>query len=178
MYRTYKTNHAFTLIELLITIVLISFLLGSIWLAYNAASRIFYNQFTRSGIKGESGRFLINIAGEMRRASAVTSAQQAFSTFTLDTDDNGVDETIQYTWSGTAGEPLNRTLTSTTPSFTTTTPVVGSVTNLDFSYYDASGNLLSFPVTGSPVRLVAIDLTAASKDETLNLRSKISLRNL
>mgnify|MGYP001581763217 CR=1 FL=1 len=172
------TNQGLTLIELLITVVLVSILLGAIWVVYDVGFRTFHTQMVRTSAKGEVGRLFINIAKELRQATSMTNAQQVTSTFTADTDYNGVDETIQYTWSGIAGEPLNRVLTSVVPSFTTTTPVVNSVSNLALSYYDVNNNLLSFPVTPSLVRLVAIDISVTDKEETFHLRSNIELRNL
>ncbi len=165
-----------TLLELLITLALISILLGAIWLVFYSGSRVFYNQWSRIGIKGEASRVFFNISQELRKATSVVSATQTSFSFTLDSDNNGVDETLQYAWSGTAGTPLNRILVLPAPSFTI--PVVKSVNSLAFSYYDANNNLLSFPVTTSQVKLVAIDLTVVDRDETFNLRSKERLRNL
>ena len=171
VYGIRHTGSGFTLLELLVTITLISILLSAIWMVYNAGFKTFYAQGTRSGVKGETGRFLINISQELRKAVSLTSAQQASLTFTLDSDDNGVDETVQYIWSGVAGEALNRI-----SGFTI--PVVNSLNNISFSYYDANNSLLSSPVTASAVRLVAINLTVSDKDETFQLRSDARLRNL
>ncbi len=168
MSRIYK---GVTLIELLITVVLVSILLGAICMVYNVGFKAFYAQWTRTGVKGQAGRTFINAARELRQAASVTGAQQSNLTFSADTDNNGVDETIQYIWSAVAGEPLQRISS-------VTTPVVDSVNSLAFSYYDANNNLLSFPVTPSQVRLVAIDIIVTDKDETFHLRSNIDLRNL
>lgn len=165
------TNRGFTLIELLIAVLLVSILLGAIWMVYSVGFKTFYTQWTRTGIKGQVGRTFINIAGELRQANSVTVAQQANLNFSADTDNNGIDETIQYIWPAVAGEPLNRISSETTP-------VVDSVNSLAFSYYDANNNLLSFPVTPSQVRLVAIDIIVTDKEETLHLHSNIDLRNL
>jgi len=161
----------FTLIELLITVLLVSILLGAIWMVYSVGFKTFYTQWTRTGVKGQVGRTFINIAGELHQATSVTGAQQTNLNFSADTDNNGVDETIQYIWSGVVGEPLNRISSVTTPA-------VDSVNSLAFSYYDENNNLLSFPVTHSQVRLVAIDIIVTEKDETFHLRSNIELRNL
>lgn len=161
----------FTLIELLITVVLVSILLGSIWMVYDVGFRTFHTQMVRTSAKGEVGRLFINIAGELRQATSITGAQATNLSFTLDSDNNGIDETLQYAWSAVAGEPLNRISS-------VTTPVVNSVNSLAFSYYDANNNLLSFPVTPSQVRLVAIDISVTDKEETFHLRSNIELRNL
>lgn len=171
MCRIYKVYKGLTLLEVLITIVLISILLSAIWMVYETGFDTFYTQFTRTGIKGESGRGLITISKELRQADSMTDAQQRSLSLTLDTDTDGVDETIQYTWSGIAGEALNRVSISTTP-------VVNSINALSFSYYDANNELLSFPVTASQIRLVVVALTASDKDETFSLRSDVRLRNL
>ena len=164
-------NHGFAVIELLITVLLVSILLGAIWMVYSVGFKTFYTQWTRTGIKGEVGRTFINIAGEIRQATSVIVAQQANLNFSADNDNNGIDETVQYIWSGVAGEPLQRISS-------VTTPVVDSVNSLAFSYYDANNNLLSFPVIPSQVRLVAIDIIVTDKEETFHLRSNMELRNL
>jgi hypothetical protein len=140
-------------------------------MVYDSGFRPFYSQNTRSGIKGESGRSFVNLARELREATSLTAATQTGVTFTTDTDDNGVNETIQYTWSGTAGTALQRVSGATTP-------VIQSVNSLAFAYYDSGNNLLSFPVTASQVRVVSLDVTATSQDETFQLRSRTQLRNL
>jgi prepilin-type N-terminal cleavage/methylation domain-containing protein len=169
--RAQSANQGFTVIELLITVLLVSILLGAIWMVYSVGFKTFYTQWTRTGIKGQAGRTFINIAGELRQATSVTVAQQANLNFSADTDNNGIDETIQYIWSGVAGGPLQRISS-------VTMPVVDSVNSLAFSYYDANNNLLSFPVAPSQVRLVAIDIIVTDKEETFHLRSNMELRNL
>jgi prepilin-type N-terminal cleavage/methylation domain-containing protein len=166
-----KHTPGFTLIELVITTVLVAIMLSAIWMVYNTGFKAFYSQWTRSGIKGELGRASVNISNELRAATAITSAQEESLSFTADSDSNGADETIQYTWSGVAGEDLNRVSS-------VTIPVVHSVSSLSFSYYDSNNNLLSPPVTASQVRLVALDITVAEEDETFQLRSKVKLRSL
>ena len=160
------------------SVVLVSFLLGAIWMAYNTGLKLFSSQGSRGGIKGQAGRFLINISQELRQASLLTSAQSAGLTFKLDTDNNGVDETIQYSWSGVSAAPLNKVIVSTVPAFTLTTPVINALNSLSVSYYDANNNLLSFPVTASQVRIAFIDCSAQDNDETFSLRSQIRLRKL
>jgi hypothetical protein len=153
------------------SIVLVSILLGAIWIVYNTSLKIFYTQGIRMSIKGEVGRLFINMAKELYQATSMISAQERSFTFTADTDSNGVDETVEYIWSGIRGEPLNRISD-------TTSPVVNSVSSLRFSYYDVNNNLLSFPVNASEVRLVAIEITVTDKDEIFSMRSRVRLRGL
>jgi hypothetical protein len=153
-------------------------MLGAIMMVYTTGFNVFYSQEGRAGVKSEGGRFLAHLSKELRLASSFTGAQSANMTFSLDTDDNGVDETVFYAWNGTQGAPLNKTITSTVPSFTLISQVINSVGSLSFAYYDANNALLPFPVNASDVRLIAVNVTAVDNDETVPLRSNIKLRNL
>lgn len=161
-----------TLFELMTTLALMAALFAVLWMVYQTGFGIFHSQMIRIGAKGEASRCLIRMEEELRHATALTAAQQTSVSFSADTDDNGVSETIQYAWSGTAGTALNRT------SGTSTTPLVNFVEDLAFSYYDANNSLLSFPVTVSQVKALGIDFTAKDEDETFQLRSRVRLRNL
>ncbi len=160
-----------TLIELLITLVLMFALVGVLWGVFNTGLTTTVTESLRSSIKGESGRGIVRMGNELRQTLSVTTAQATDITFTADTDNDGVAESIQYTWGGTAGNPLNRVAS-------TTFPLVNSVNSLAFSYFDSNNNLLSFPVTASQVRVVRVDITAKSQDETFQTRSQYRLRNL
>ncbi len=160
-----------TLLEMMMALALVSSLLVGMWVVFQAGYGIFHDQLSRTGIKGEAARAFHHLAAELRQATSLTSAAQTNLTLTLDTDGNGADESIQYTWSGTSGAAFNRTAD-------VTTALVKTVNSLSFSYYDSSNSLLAFPVTVSQVKTVAIDLTAAQGDETFELRSQVKLRNL
>jgi len=153
------------------TLMFLSLLLGALWMVFDSLFRPFYSQEKRTGIKSESARSFIRLAQDLREATSLTDAQAASLRLTADTDDNGVDETIQYSWSGSAGDPLERV-------GDVTLPLVSQVTSLAFSYYVANYNLLSSPVSASQVRAVAVDLTASTQNETFQLRSQTRLRNL
>ena len=174
--RLFVGSAGFTLIELMITIVLTSILLGAIYLVYDTGFRTTYQQWTRTGAKGEVGRVMINMGNETRQATSLTAATATSFTFTLDSDNNGLNETVQYTWGGVAGNPLNRVQSVPAPAFTQL--LVNSVNSASFTYFDVNNNLLGFPVTASQVRLVSLDLTVLDKDETFELRSKFQLRDL
>lgn len=167
--RTQATG--FTLIELLISVVLVSVMLGAVWMVYDVGFKVFHDQFTLTGIKGEVGRLMTNISRELRTAASLTAAAEEDLTFTADSDDDGVNESVQYIWSGVPGEELSRVSSETMP-------VVRYVDSLSFSYYDANNDPLSFPVTASNVKEVALDITVIENDETFHLRSKVKLRNL
>lgn len=140
-------------------------------MVYDAAFRTFYSQELRTKAKSEAGRGFQTLQQELRQAAGITSAQSNSVTFNFDADQNGIDESIQYSWSGTAGAAFERIAA-------VTTPLVNSVNSFTLTYYDANNNLLSSPVTVSSVRLVAADLTVTNQNETFHLRSQVRLRNL
>jgi len=177
MYQT-SDRRGLTLIELLIAALLVSVLLGAVWIVYNTGFRVFYGQWTRSGIKGEAGNLLINMSSQLRQAASVTESLTRSVTFTADLDSDGLDETVRYIWSGTAGDSLNRVFTDPPPVVSppvTTMSVLSSVKNIIFTYYDASNNSTT---TASAVRLVYMDIEVDSGDETFRMRTAARLRNL
>ncbi|MCX5713550.1 MAG: prepilin-type N-terminal cleavage/methylation domain-containing protein [Candidatus Omnitrophica bacterium] len=171
-----RAAKGFTIIELIIAILLISILVGSIWLVFNVGFSAYYSQWRRSGVKGEVGRAFTRLVNELHLADNLTSSQAASLTFTADTDYNGVDETITYSWSGTAGAPLRRSKSAPSPAENLT--LVNSVNSLAFSYYGANNTILSFPVTLSSVHLVAVNITASDSTETFFLRTKAYLEDI
>lgn len=160
-----------TLMELIVTIALVSGLLGAVWVLYQTGFCVFYDQELRAGLKGGSGRGVERLAGELRQAISVTTAQATNMSFSYDADDDGDDDAVQYAWSGAAGDALYRVADATAP-------LVDSVSSLAFSYYDGSNNLLSFPVTASQVRAVTVNVTVSGRDESFTLRLQTRLRNL
>ena len=173
MFRTYEgvNSKGLTLSELIITLVLVFLLVGALGLIFFTGFKPFYSHQSRIGIKTEAANAFAIMSQELRQATSLTGAQSTSVTITADTDDNGADETIQYSWNGTSGSPLQRTDTQTMN-------VVSSVSSVTFSYYDSSYNLLSSPVVAANVRVVTVNLTAVSGDETFQLRSQTRLRNL
>ena len=173
MFRTYKISSAkkgFTLIELMISLILITAMLGAIWVVYNTAYSVFYGQYGRELIKDRTSLVFLNMTTELHQALSVTAATATSMTFTADLNGDGAVETVQYTWSGIAGDPLNRI------SGTDTRQAVQSVSSLAFAYYGTDNVLLAFPVTVSQVRLVSVDATVTKGSESFHLRTKIGLQ--
>ena len=165
-----RTSKALTLIELLISVLLISAILGATWIIYSTGFKVFSNQLSRYDIKDQMSLAFITMTTELRQALSITEATATSVTFTADINSDGVSETIQYTWSGAAGAPLNRI------SGAETKELVRSINSLAFSYYAANSSTpLVFPVTASEVQMVGVDATASSGDETFQLRTNIYL---
>lgn len=165
---------------MIISVFLVAALLGAVVVVYNFGFDVTYSQWKRTGIKGETARALASLSAELRRATSIVSGQALERSIrsTIDYDGNGAEETIQYTWDNTAGNPMERTFTSTVPVVNSTDTAVNSVDSMAFSYYDSNDNLLAFPVTASQVRAVAVTITVTDGDETFTLRSKVKLRNI
>ncbi len=167
-----RISKGLTLLELIISVLLISVMLGAVWVIYDTGFKVFYNQLSRYDIKDELSLAFITMTDELQQAFSITAATATSVTFTADPDSNGVNETIQYTWSGVAGEPLNRVVGAVT------TALVRSVQSLTFSYYNTNNVLLSEPITLTNVHLVAVDATTVKGDETFHLRTKICFRTI
>lgn len=167
-----RWSSGFTLLELIVTITLISVLVSALGILFNSNFKVYYSQAERSDIKGKAGRAVETMSAELRQAASLTTATATNLIVTFDTDGDGDDDSVQFTWAGVSGNPFNRV------SGGATTPLVNSVSSLAFAYYDAGNVLLSFPVTLSQVKAAVVTLTASSDAETFTLRSQVTLRNL
>lgn len=173
IYKGRSRNNGITLIELLISMMLISAMLGAIWVVYSTGFEVFSGQLSRYDIKSETALAFIKMTKELHQASSVTVATGTSITFYADLDDDGVSEKIQYIWSGAAAAPLNRVVNDTL-----TTTLIRSVNSAAFAYYNTNNVLLSLPVTLANIYLVAVDVTAVKADETFHLRTKIFLQTI
>jgi len=167
------TKKGLTLIELLISVMLISAMLGAVWAIYSTGSKVFYGQLSRYDIKDETSLAFVTMTKELHQASSVTAATATSVTFTADIDSDGANETIQYTWSNVVGAPLNRVADDSV-----TRILIRSVQSIAFTYYNTNNVLLSVPVTLANVHLAAIDAIAVKGDETFHLRTKIFLQTI
>lgn len=159
-----------TLIELLISILLISVMLGAVWIIYSTGYKVYYGQLSREDLKSETSYAFMAMTSELHQALSVTAATATSITFTADIASSGAAETIQYTWSGVSGAPLDRVVGAETKA------LIRSATNITFTYYGTNNTLLAFPVTLSQIHLVLIDATSAKGDESFHLRTKVYLQ--
>ncbi|MBL9001337.1 MAG: hypothetical protein JNK25_09400 [Phycisphaerae bacterium] len=88
---------------------------------------------------------------ELSTALSITSATATSVTFTVPdrTGDNSPD-TVTYSWSGTVGDPLMRSLNGGPP-----TPILGGVRSLAFSYSTATKRLASGRTTSAETLLAS-----------------------
>lgn len=169
-----RTSDGFTLIELILVIALLSILLGAIGFTFVVGLRAWDTGILSGGIKKEASYSLRIITEELKQATSITTAGLNSVTFIADLDNNGVAETISYTWSGVAGANLSRI------EGAVTTVLARNVQNAQFQYYDANNTLLGPPpaVTASLVRVVELTLQLQRESETLQYLVKIRPRGI
>lgn len=175
MPRTFNVvnlRDGFTLMELILVTFLLTILLGAITSTFVVGLRAWDVGILHAGIKKEASFSLRMMSDEMRQATSITAANQNDVTFVADSDGNGAEETITYSWSGVIGENLNRI------QGTTTSALARDVESAQFQYYDANNNLLSFPVTASLVRAVEISLKLKKENESIQYLSKFRPRGI
>ena len=112
------------------SMVIISVLMAAMMSAI-LISRHGLDDGTSTAAKTIVGRQAIDeMTADLRLALSVTEATTTAVTFTVpDRTGDDVAETIRYTWSGTAGDPVIRTFNGTTVDF------VDDVHDLDFTYF-------------------------------------------
>ena len=186
MFRIYKSQshkvtksqvrkNGLTLIELLISVTLISAMLGAVWAIYSTGFDVFYGQLSRYDIKDETALSFITMTRELHQASSIAAATATSVRFKADLNSDGVDEDITYTWSGASGAPLNRVVDAVTKT------LIRSVQSIAFTYYNTGNISISAPVSAPNlpnVHLVAVDAAAVKGDETFHLRTKIFLQTI
>lgn len=184
-----KDERGVTLIEMVLTIVILG-IIG--WIAADA-----FLFSTRSVLTADSVREaaqgnrlgMDRMIREIRtvRDNRCVAVATPMSFSFVDSENN----TIAYIWSGTAGDPLDRTENAVTNT------LVGNVTSLAFTYYNNADPPVA--ITSPPGPLVCpgpapatcasacaatdiwsiqIDLTTQSGTETMPLRSRVQPRGL
>jgi len=172
-----KVEKGLTLIELLISAMIVSAMLGAVWMVYSTSLKVFYGQHSRQNIKSQASYTFYNMTKELYQALSVTAATTTSLTVTMDFNGNGVNETVQYVWSGTIGAPLNRIEgTQTTALIRSVDNPIPLSSNPLFTYYGANNVALGATPVVSQIRLIAIDLYTTSGSETFHLRTKVQLK--
>jgi len=100
---------AFTLVELVVSLVILSILMVGMGGALLLSSQAVPGADSRITRLSESAGIADQFAAEVTYAISVTELTPTAITFTVaDRDSDGTPETIRYAWSGTAGDPLTR----------------------------------------------------------------------
>lgn len=165
---------AFTLIELVVVVVLMSVLGGAVLWLLVAGLKIWGVSLDRAQIRQGTASAVHRMMREFSQINSIADAKDDAITLLADLDDNGTDETISYSVSG---GNLRRT------EGAAVTIVAPYVQTFGLSYRDLNNDLLNPPGGTSTqtkrdqIRVITISLTADKGDETLTLSSSVFARN-
>ncbi len=197
---SFKKNNGFTLLEILITMVIFTAIMGVVTMF--ARDLFYYNSMFSSGLTSydEARKVLQPISSEIRSASPsslgsypIETAGITAFTFFSDINSDGLKERIRYFLSGTTlmkgvivplGSPLQ--YLSNTEVLTEIVHNVRNGSTPIFTYYDSSYNgstsPLSQPVSILSVRLVMITLILEGdpnrQPAPITVTTEVSIRNL
>ncbi|MFQ5779712.1 MAG: PilW family protein [Nitrospiria bacterium] len=162
-----------TLIELVLSIVIIGLIayVATDAFVYSSRSILVGNAVREAGEEGRmAASRMVREIRNLRSDRCVSAATANSFTFV-----DGSNNTITFSWSGTAGDPLLRNSDT----------LIGKVSNLTFTYYDNAEPPAAVPtptVCGTPcaptctatnIWSINIDLTAQSGTETMQFRSQV-----
>ncbi len=165
---------AFTLIELVVAIVLISIFVISVFGVFRVGLTVWGSGLDRAHLRQDSHAAVQRMTRELSQTNSITSAAAAQITFLADLDDNGSDETVSYSLSG--GNVLRA-------EGSVTTVLARSVQSLGFTYTDLNNTVLTPPggtdsqAERDTIRVIGIALGMAKNNETFNLSASIHARN-
>jgi prepilin-type N-terminal cleavage/methylation domain-containing protein len=100
---------AFTLVELLVSMVIVAVLMGAVASTIVLASRALPTAKSATACTIEAGTALDQFVAELESAVYISEHSQTAVAFTVaDRNGDGLAERIRYAWSGVAGDPLTR----------------------------------------------------------------------
>ncbi len=135
---------AFTLVELMVSVAIMSILLVAIGSSILLASKAIPDATNPTSRVIASSNLANQIAAELRSATYITESSATAISFAVpDRDGDGSPELIRYAWSGTAGAPLTRSYNRAAA-----VEAVASVQNFSLAYTRAT-RTESYP--GPPV---------------------------
>lgn len=153
------TRPAFTLIELVLALATTSLLLLGVSSAIVVASRSTYDPENDQASLARSRSVARQIADDLAQATSLIEGTATTVEFTVaDRDDDAVQETIRYEWSGTKGDSIYRTINGDSAALAT------DIASLALAYTTTTEEAI---VTGDPAE-GAEELLYAFEDATLS----------
>jgi len=134
-------RRGFTLVEMVLSMAVMTVLLGGISSALVIAGRAMPDRVTPAKLMTDGYHVAEQLATELYAAQTITARSANSISFTVaDRNADSNPETIQYSWSGVAGQPLNRQYNGASAStvldnvyqfnLTCVTQVIGSSTRV------------------------------------------------
>ena len=160
-----KKRHGFTLLELTISMALISMIMAGVFMAFGVMMKIFVGETDQTDILIDADRSMSIITRELREAVSIVSASTREVVFwAADKNANGsreASETESFIWSGTSGTSLNRVVSPETR------PIAYNVKAFSLTYDNPSD-----------IKLINISLTLKKNDSMTTIESSVKLRNI
>lgn len=104
-----RGTHAFTLIEMVVSLSVISIVFLAMGSVMVLASKALPTADSSTALTFEANDLVQQIVSELQTATSVTAATDKGIAFTVpDRDSDAVDESIMYRWDGVPGGPLFR----------------------------------------------------------------------
>src|SRR3954447_7948628 len=108
--RTRRRTHAFTMLEMMVAVVASTFLLAGLGSVMFIARQIAYSP-TAAARRAKTADIINQISDELRYATIITQqTSQILEFLVADRNSDGTAEKIRYEWSGTAGDPLRKSI--------------------------------------------------------------------
>ena len=161
-----RTKRGITLIELMISMAVLSVIMGVIFSIYMVSIKIYTAEGGAAALRQDAEGAMYSMVEDFRLTKEITAASDLDITVWVDSDLDEVqdaDELITYSHSGVSGDPLVRTQNAET------TNKLYGVTDFELTYDS---------VVVANIRLITIDVSAELGDETINLTSKVKPRNI
>lgn len=128
--RRYARRQAFTLVEMAVTLAIMSVLMTALGSVIVLASRALPHNEPATTAAAAAGLVADQIAAELRYATRINLAGTTALEFVVpDRNNDGAAETIRYEWSGSPGDPLTRRYNGGGP-----VEVLSGVQNFSFAY--------------------------------------------
>src|SRR3954463_16261535 len=107
---THRRRPAFTMLELLVAMVASTFLLAGLGSVMYIARQVAYSPASATR-RAKTADIINQISDELRYATYITQQTGQILEFVVaDRNNDGTAEKIRYEWSGTAGDPLRKTV--------------------------------------------------------------------
>jgi len=190
-----QCSAGFTLVEVLVSIAILSVLFGTIYRTFDSVNRSYTNENVKAGVQQKSRIGIDLMARDIRLAGLdpLGSANAGFDAdpaktntasiqFSADLNyDGDVEDSFELIRYALNGDRLEQTADLGSGPVTAT--LLDNVTDLTFTYLDQADNLLPAPVATDQIRTVLISLTLqrpAGRDGTVSrtYTTRIRCRNL
>lgn len=159
-----KARPAYTLIELLVATASASVLMVGLSSALFVASRALNLDDGAIPVRNNADMALSQVMADLREARSFTQLLPEQVEFTVpDRDGDGGDETLLYAWSGTAGDPLLRSINGGDSH-----EVVRNLRDLDFTSYTRSVSAIDVTVAPLPPWPILESISSVKVDPKAN----------